>query len=843
MRSHGFALAAFAAALALLPAPAPCAEAKADDWWNAAWACRKRVRVNLPALHPLDFSYRPAAKGQDEVVPARASIFCETAPKTSAQREVRVVDAGGNLLPCVATGPDSRGRIHVVFPARLRITAQLGAAVGEGTKQVPLACGRNKAVTRGMLFHVLSGVKRIATLEVTEVADTSATARVLEKQVPTIAKGTAVRSDDLTDAEYFVYYGNPNAKEDGPTWKPPDSPVTERVWRVGECPKSLALLRDVLGANPELVGTTRRSRINSSSNPLGTPGDGYLLCAYDSYIRIRTPGLYRFSIDTDGPSFLFVNGRFVAIRPGFFIKSRQWEHRGKIRLDAGYHHLLMLAVESENGVVTRLGWQPITAKVYSLAPAEFFASRVKAEVVGFEVREKPGQVFFTYTVAHTSLLAEGKKRYQFVQFHNLSALVPGDERDRATYQWKFGDGDESQAESPGHLFAIDEKTASFPVTLAATVDGKAAGKYARTIYCGGRAQEKLKLSLDVVSFPNIVYGDERTSVAVRLRNASRSPVPLRAIAVLRTTREGKPATETILRRRIVIRGEDESFCIVPVDMKELPEKRAEVELSFYLLDQKVLGTGLRLIPSPTELDTLKGELGGLYDAKGRRVMICIRIEDPERHLRWVFLRYLRDDVYARAAGTRENILLFGDRMTNHAAPGKPFADYATLLDQKLKKDGRTLQCVARSAGKLPTLPDLVLFAKTLQGLKARPDIIVICPGLGDVTQAVGERDFARSADVMIDRIRALSDRIKIVLVSPPPFPGNRRRSDLYTQELARVARDHHLPFVNLTSLLAGKQEAWVARYYAAPHAEGIILQNPNEAAHRLIADAILEKLH
>jgi lysophospholipase L1-like esterase len=838
------ALAALAALLTAVPVSATGAEAAADDWWNVAWAFRKRVRVNLPTIQPLDFPYRSAAADQqDDVLAAVASVPCESPPKSTAQREVRVVDAGGNVLPCLASGPDARGDLQVVFPARLRIRGQLGAAIAEDTKQVSITVGRNKAVTPGLRFDVLHGVQRVAVLEVTEVAATAATARVVERNAPTIAPSSPVRSGDLTGAEYWVYYGNPDAKEDSPSWQPPEAPVVEYVWRVSGVPTSLTELRSVLTSDPTLIGTTRRSDINSSANPLGAPGEGYLLCAYDTYIRITTPGLYRFSIDTDGPSFLFVNGRFVAIRPGFFIHSRQWEHRGKVRLTAGYHHLLLLAIETQsNGVVTRLGWQPITAKVYSLAPEGLFAKRMDAEVVGFEARDRREQVFFTYTLANASLQAEGGQRYQFVQFHNVSNPGPA-VRDQVTWVWKFGDAEETGPHSPGYLFALDEKTTSFPVTLTALVESKAIGKCQRTVPCEPRPPEKLTLSLEVVSFPNIVYEDERMSVAVRLRNGNRSPVPLQAVGVLRTPREGGEAAETILSSRVTIPAEDESFCILPVDLKALPEKRAEVTLDLSLGGQKVLGTAWRIVPSPEELEDLQGDLGGLYDAQGRRIMVCIRIEDPERHLRWVFYRYARDNLYARAAGTRRRVLLFGDRMANLMPGGKPFADYVSLLQETLTKDGRTLDFVARSTGHLPTLPDVVLFAKTVAGLETLPDIVVLSPGLADIEQAVGERDFARSADVMIDRIRAANDRIKIILVSPPPFPGNPRRSELYTKELGRVAKDHHLPFVHLGKLLTAGQDDWAGAYYAAPHAEGVTLQHPNEDAHRLIADAIRKELH
>jgi len=827
-------------ALAALPAAAGQTE-RADHWWNAAWACRKRVRVKLPATKPLIVPYHTPGSDGDDVIAARARIVCESPPKTSAQREIRVVDAGGNVLPCVAAGPDARGIIQVIFPARRTIAGRLAGPIQEGTKEVVLSVGRNKAVTPGMRFHVPSGTERVATLEVKQVAATTSTARVIEKRLPGIAKGSAVRSQDLTGAEYHIYYGNPSAKEDSPSWSPKSAAVTQVTWRVGSVPTSLNGLDELLRGNPERLGTTRRTQINSRSNPLGSPGEGHLLSAYETYIHCPIPGLYRFSIDTDGPSFLFVNGAVVAIRPGFFIRSRQWEHRGKVKLGVGYHRLLLFAIESGRGVVTRLGWQPITAKVYSLMPTSVYAPYVEAEVVGYEGREERARTFFTYTAAPRTLLVAKKRRYQFVQFHNFTTIEARGKYDTVTYLWQFGDEERSRKASPGHLFALagGTPTESFDVTLRAFVGGKLAGEYRRRVHLETRPDEKLRVAADIVSFANIVYEDERTSIAVRLRNASFTPIILRAVGRMQTA-AGK---DIILNRPMVIQAMDEGFCILPLDMKELSEKRAIIELELLLGSQRVASTSARIIPSPEELHTLRRGLGALYDPDGRRVMICAEIEEADRHLRWVFFRYLRDEVYARASDTRQRVLLFGDRMDNPVTPEKSFTDYVAILESRFKKHNRPFQFVPRSTGLVPTLADLVRLAKTLRTTKPLPDIIIISPGPSDVAQAAGARDFTRSIDVMVDLVRATSRRTKIIIVSPPPYPANPRLSTHYTEQLNRVAKRHHVPFVDLDKLLTRGEADWPKTYYAPPDAEGILWQNPNEAAHRLIADEIFKQLY
>ena len=1009
---------------------------RADDWWNAAWTHRKRVRVPLAPEEPLGFTFRPPKAPADDVVAAQATIQCEAPLKGTAQNAIRVVDAGGNLLPCSAAEPDARGLVRIVFPARRTIAAALSDAIGDNTASVRLTAGRDKAVTPGMRFYAVAGSDRIATLEVETVAAKESTARVVDKSVPNIAKGTPARSAVLADGQYWIYYGNPKPSEAAPQWTPPAASVVRYGWRVtqGGTPTSLPHLRQVMRSSPSYVGSHSGTAINSRSNPLDYDSDSYYVSVYESIVRCDVPGLYRFAIDSGGPAFLLINGSPAAQRPGFFHQTGQFEHRGKIELAKGYHRLTLCAVESGRRYVTRLAWQPIMQKTYNLVPASFFVKRVEADVVAMETREQRRQVFFTHRLAPYSLFVHKARPYQFVQFHNATVLPEGVDPLEASYVWNFGDKKQVRDEAPGHSFpAIGDgaSPAAFKVTLHAYLGTRLLGQYSRTVHCDPRPRRKLNVALDVVSFANVVYDDERTSIAVRLRNANFSSVVLRAVGRLHTP-AGK---QILLNRPVLIPAQDESFCVLPVDMKLLLEKRATIDLDVSLGDTTVLSTGARIVPSeellvhgsaavrggqiilgpggaftgvvaatpefpttdyeilvqamtrkgtylcdlsfpvgdhhltfkprnwnvslepgrwhelrvrvaaaaveawandksvfslprakcaaelPAALETLapfavntrcqaqvavrkiairslaepaaeakpaadtkpaEGQkpaepqwtdlfdgrslkawrpvannelamltrgLGTLHDDDGRRVMICARIEDPNRHLEWVFARYIHETHIA----SRRRVLIFGSRMNNVVDHDKSFTDYVGVLEQRFAKVKRPFQFVPRSTGLLPTLADIPLFGG-IADLKPRPNVIVLSPGLSDVEQAVGVRDFVRSYDVMIDIVRAVSSHIKVIIVSPPPYPSNPRVSRLYTDALKIFARDHHIPFLNLHELLTQPARAphaaatapkatydWVKTCYAIPDAEGLFFENPNEAAQLRIADAI-EKL-
>jgi len=1002
-----------AALIALAGGLAPVARAGAPDaWWNPAWSHRTQVRVRLAPCEPLGFRYRPPNAG-DDLVAAEARIPCLVKLQGSAQQEIRVLDAGGNLLPCTADGPDARGLLTVTFPARRTISGQLATAIQDGTKIVTLSVGADKAVTPGTRFYALAGPGRIATLEVDSVADKTCVARVVDKTTPNIAQGIPIESDVLTSADYFIYSGNPKPEGEAPRWTPKAATVSLYGWRVTDGNLLNALeeargtyrkvpveqIRAALRNSPSFVGTASLTQIDNRANPLEYDGT-YHLSVYESFVYCDIAGHWRFSVDSAAPAYLFLDGKFTAQRPSFYYQvAGNFEHRGKIELSPGYHHLLMIAAETGKQN-TRLGWQRPIDTVFELVPPSFFVNRIAAEIVAAEAHSQNSPVFFTYELSPLSVAAENGKRYQFIQFRNLSRLTP---ETAPMYTWDFGNGTQSREVTPGCLFELPagSTVAGFPVTLQATVGGKPAGQYQQTVYCDPRPTEKLNLSLDIVSFSNIVYYDERTSIAVRLRNTSFSPVIVRATGRLES-REGR---QIIVSQDLRIDGKDENFCILPVDMKELPDKTALLDLDVRLGNQTVLEAAARIVPfttlgtpgivavkggqivlgpggpytgvawtgdfptlnyevaleaqclgghdlcqitfpvgsahatlrprawdlrfapgrwhevrlrvtdakveawldgkavvdvprakaeaalplafdaltpfglhaalsaqvavrrialsrlppapapegqppptaelfdgslrnwktvAETDLNLLQRGLGSLHDYLGRRVMLASEIEDADRHLEWVFARWFRD----RHLASRRRVLLLGDRMAGPPQPGQKLDDYVTVLEQTFAARGRAFQFVQRTTGLLPTLADIILLARTLAALRPLPDVIVLSPGLADVQQAVGERDFARSFDLMIDAVRATGMPIQIVIVSPPPCPRNVRLSRLYTEAAARVARQHHVGYLDLHALLAPEGADWLEACYAAPAAEGLYLDTPNQAAHRRIAEAI-----
>ncbi|NQT88127.1 SGNH/GDSL hydrolase family protein [bacterium] len=826
--------------LLLLLAPLAADAAQAPAWWNKAWTCRKRVRVHLASAKPFTFQYKPVAEVGEDLVTAQVR-FVSGKPIASAAAEIRVIDGGGNQLPCRAAGPDSQGRVTVLFPARNTVIGTLAEPIGKDTKEVTLSVGRDKAVAVGMRFYALSGATRVATLDVASVNAKTCRARVVAKgDFPTIAKGLRVQTDTLTDVDYWVYYGNAKPSGANAPWSPPSLPVTQYAWLItnGSVPKWEDKLVDLMEAGQQYFSKYQYPDIQYRSDSLGLSSESWYICAYESLIYCDVAGLYRFSLDTHGPSYLYVNGRFAARRAGFYMQTGQLEHRGKLPLEKGANRLVMFVGENGKRVRTRLGWQPPRATVFAQVPPSAFITRVPAHVTAFETVDEAPHVFFTFEPTPASLVTEDKQYYQYIQFTNASTFAA----DGVEWRWAFGDKSKSRERSPGRLYELPkgERTGSFDVALEAVADGKVVGSYKRTVPVQAHAADKLMLAADIVSFANIVYNDERTSIAVRLRNPAYSPMQVRTTARI-TPADGQAVT--LVNRVITIGAENESFVVMPVDMKELPGKRATVRLDLQLGSRTLDTIEASIIPSPKDLSELQSKLGGLYDSEGRRIMICADLEDPDRHMEWVFIKYFHEEVYTKHVGSRTRVLVYGDRMANAVGPDETFTDYVRLMKKALEGKKLTFQFVERTEGLLPTVPDLIGFSKALDASDPLPDVIVISPGLADVEQAVGDRNFARSVDVMIDRVRATGKNIRIVVVTPPPYAGNVRLSQLYTRALVDVARRHHVPFLDLGTLFSEGAADWMRAYYAAADADGMYTLNPNERAHERIAAAILELVY
>ena len=124
-------------------------------------------------------------------------------------------------------------------------------------------------MTPGTRFHVLGGFERIAVLEVEAVADKGSTARVVETTVPQIAKGTPVRSETLTGADYFVYYGNPKPEGTSPAWAPPATPVRRYTWQItsGSAPTAVPMLQQQMRTGVSYVGASSLESASSRANP------------------------------------------------------------------------------------------------------------------------------------------------------------------------------------------------------------------------------------------------------------------------------------------------------------------------------------------------------------------------------------------------------------------------------------------------------------------------------------------------------------------------------------------------------------------------------------------------
>ena len=100
--------------------------------------------------------------------------------------------------------------------------------------------------------------------------------------------------------------------------------------------------------------------------------------------------------------------------------------------------------------------------------------------------------------------------------------------------------------------------------------------------------------------------------------------------------------------------------------------------------------------------------------------------------------------------------------------------------------------------------------------------------------------FARALDLAVDRLRDAHPEIQIVLVTPPPIPGEAGAVGRYAEEVRRLAREHHTELVDWHDAVTRRVE-WES-LYALPGDDGVTGLYPNDEGLRFLRALLAEAL-
>lgn len=250
-------------------------------------------------------------------------------------------------------------------------------------------------------------------------------------QVELLFEAAQLRTSD----RFSVYFGNPRAAPPE-RWEAQSGVVLEVRRKGAGSGDSWAQFQDLFRNSTGVLGRGLRSRIFEGCNPYG-PSENFV-SSYRACFRTGTAGQHLFATNSDGPSFLLVDGKLVAQFPGWHgPEASLGQRNGTVHLETGLHRLEYYHLQGGGGTAALAAWQPPGQKYPSLIPDSAFVP---------VARTTPGPLE----------RADGRRMLDFSWFPSDSLSVQGHALVRYAFEcrseisgplvWDFGDGATARVE-------------------------------------------------------------------------------------------------------------------------------------------------------------------------------------------------------------------------------------------------------------------------------------------------------------------------------------------------------------------------------------------------------------
>ncbi|MDA1141943.1 MAG: PA14 domain-containing protein [Planctomycetota bacterium] len=774
-----------ALSLQLLTLASVQAEGEVADWWNKDWQYRKKVRVSIPEF----------LKKKTEV-----------ADEIEIPRGQATIDIGTFVDPSSAPGeaPDEQGVMGDLTTARVVI------------------CDEGKTLPNHADLRVINN-------EGSEVPFNASSRGGQEIEV--------FFRVNPKNSDYYIYFGNPDA-----------TPGRYAPWRwrqayiqrftaasgIGHPSTSANAIR-AFRSSAGFMRPAYLDQINQlqwRGNVLGT---GSFVSVYEAYLQVEQAGEYEFAISAVSPVFVAIDHEPVLESDFRKGSARSWASKVKTEFSEGVHYLRLIHSHDKNSVTLRLGWRPPGRSGFFPIPPSAFVRALPAEEVSFETQQGPQAVFFTVREPNSQInLKEGLQEdldndnrgvfhTGFFEFKNLSEIEPNAKALR--YEWNFGNDERFNERDSARSLLISQQHL---ISLGVFQGHDQIGVYTRPVRINTRRLiEPLDLRVDFVNCPNFIYNLERTTIGLRFTNRNESPIQLDGSAVISN---GKEVIHKD-RRVIVVHPSGDTTMFIPLDARRFKGGQGIIQFKATLSGKEVHNESLLIRKWDSGIQDLELKRGILRDKSGRRMILLIDVEDANKYRKWAPVKWL-----SRLADTSpKRVLLVGDPMLNSESDTEE--NYSALLKRSMEKNEESFTFLQWGEGVAPCVKLLLGLPESIS--KTNPEIVVIAPGLQDILNSTSLADWTRSIDIMIDLARAGDSPAEVILVSPPPLLSKMKLTGKYTEELKKLAAEHHCTFINLFEKLQDSN-TWQDVNFAMLEDKNLFLMYPNREGQRKMAALIEE---
>jgi len=267
------------------------------------------------------------------------------------------------------------------------------------------------------------------------------------------------------DLWYWVHAVNPNAPAPAVVEPILEGIVLEgRDWKGTDISSWTAVRDGFTNSDPLLMNSFVMDMVQTT-NPVRPTDPRQYAVSYRGYLNLKAEGIYRFLVNSEDASFLFIDGFKVCDRPGAnnrYTGSLPTQSIGaEVELKAGPHLVEVFHVLTEHPNTyggCSLLWVPPEAKTFTYVPREMFATPEFGHIAALDVAGPNTGASFGYGI-DDSLVTTGEATLYLVRFEAQGDL-PADANQLV---WDFGDGTQGTGRSVRHVYYTP---GDYTVTLA-----------------------------------------------------------------------------------------------------------------------------------------------------------------------------------------------------------------------------------------------------------------------------------------------------------------------------------------------------------------------------------------
>jgi len=689
-------------------------------------------------------------------------------------------------------------------------------------------------------------------------------------------------------AEYFIYYGNPDAAPAAAATLPgspggihlevreytdgvAESGVSRRSRRKPSSPgiATLDAFRKAYdAAATRVIGSGPRQQIYDRANPFSKELRT-CLALYEGTIRAPVSGDYGFQMKATGAAFLVIDG---TVRASQTRALGQFTASAPLFLEQG-DHTIALHVFSRHPVsyIAQLQWRPPGQDNYAPAPPSAFPTDAGFSVTGLQRFGQPLNAWFTTGVTGQVRLMRTDTVLSAVRFRDLTSSSLGD---IAMRTWDFGDGCISTDASPEHTY---RKPGTYTVILTARDTLGFEHTCSRTLTLDARVSRKMELVFTQQQTHTIVRGDAGNTpggdASVPLRLDLKLLSEQRADLLVEQRLEWRTHTITLFSKRFdeLMSAKQPPFQ-TPVVLPGLDATR----MATYRIADTARSRLERAVAIEAMLPNLPGQFAvttivyyGQIEIGRKRVRVLLDTEPFPELASWdpnlvdaggchLIIKTTGGSEFERTSLAT----LLGDQtgpvrvalVDNSLCPGGAGYDEASLffgvLRRRLEKhfDGRevTIRRLAVERDTLGHFPVKRLIETGAAIERFQPHVIVVSLDQQDMSANTPIETVRTYLDLLVNHFAAHS-RAKIVLVTPPPMPFATARSKVFALALGRFALERNIEVADVYEAVNLHEGDWKSLFLDDTLADGatessVYMMYMNTTGQRLIADTIFKAM-